>query len=84
VTAFATSGRARLAYEPAGAPEGADVVVACSMGGQTAADLALAHPGRGADPGARLTWLDGVAHVPHLEGDPATLEAIEQFVASLD
>jgi pimeloyl-ACP methyl ester carboxylesterase len=31
-------------------------------------------------PGARLLWLDGVAHVPHLEGDPATLDAIEAFV----
>ena len=32
-------------------------------------------------PGARLQWLDGVAHVPHLEGDPATLDAIEAFVS---
>jgi pimeloyl-ACP methyl ester carboxylesterase len=32
-------------------------------------------------PGARLQWLEGVAHVPHLEGDPATLDAIERFVA---
>jgi pimeloyl-ACP methyl ester carboxylesterase len=31
-------------------------------------------------PGARLRWLDGVAHVPHLEGDPATLEEIADFV----
>jgi pimeloyl-ACP methyl ester carboxylesterase len=31
-------------------------------------------------PGVRLQWLDGVAHVPHLEGDPATLDAIAQFV----
>ena len=31
-------------------------------------------------PGARLQWLEGVAHVPHLEGDPATLDAIEAFV----
>jgi pimeloyl-ACP methyl ester carboxylesterase len=31
-------------------------------------------------PGARLQWLDGVAHVPHLEGDPATLDAIAEFV----
>jgi pimeloyl-ACP methyl ester carboxylesterase len=37
-------------------------------------------------PGARLMWLDGVAHVPHLEGDPATLDAIVRFVdaGSLD
>jgi pimeloyl-ACP methyl ester carboxylesterase len=31
-------------------------------------------------PGARLRYLDGVAHVPHLEGDPATLDAIAEFV----
>jgi pimeloyl-ACP methyl ester carboxylesterase len=31
-------------------------------------------------PGARLRWLDGVAHVPHLEGDPATLDEIAAFV----
>jgi pimeloyl-ACP methyl ester carboxylesterase len=30
-------------------------------------------------PGARLQWLEGVAHVPHLEGDPATLDAIAGF-----
>ena len=34
-------------------------------------------------PGARLQWLDGVAHVPHLENDPATLDAIEAFVGSV-
>jgi pimeloyl-ACP methyl ester carboxylesterase len=31
-------------------------------------------------PGAELKHLDGVAHVPHLEGDPATLDAIAAFV----
>jgi pimeloyl-ACP methyl ester carboxylesterase len=31
-------------------------------------------------PGARLRRLDGVAHVPQLEGDPATLDEIEAFV----
>ena len=31
-------------------------------------------------PGARLVHLEGVAHVPHLEGDPATLDAIAAFV----
>jgi len=31
-------------------------------------------------PGARLIQLEGVAHVPHLEGDPATLDAIAAFV----
>jgi pimeloyl-ACP methyl ester carboxylesterase len=34
-------------------------------------------------PGARLTFLDGVAHVPHLEGDPATLDEISRFVDAL-
>ncbi|HEV3053813.1 MAG TPA: alpha/beta hydrolase [Solirubrobacteraceae bacterium] len=34
-------------------------------------------------PGARLVWLDGVAHVPHLEGDPATLDQIAEFVGGL-
>ena len=33
-------------------------------------------------PGAQLSLLDGVAHLPHLEGDPATLEQIPGFVAS--
>jgi pimeloyl-ACP methyl ester carboxylesterase len=31
-------------------------------------------------PGARLRWLEGVAHVPHLEGDPATLDEVAAFV----
>ncbi len=31
-------------------------------------------------PGARLEFLDGVAHVPHLENDPATLDRIAAFV----
>jgi pimeloyl-ACP methyl ester carboxylesterase len=34
-------------------------------------------------PGARLRFLDGVAHVPHLEGDPATLDEIAGFVDAL-
>jgi|SRR5947209_427263 len=34
-------------------------------------------------PGARFRWLDGVAHVPHLEGDPATLDEIAAFVNAL-
>jgi pimeloyl-ACP methyl ester carboxylesterase len=34
-------------------------------------------------PGARLRFLDGVAHVPHLEGDPATLDEIGRFVDAL-
>lgn len=31
-------------------------------------------------PNARLVWLDRVAHVPHLEGDPTTLAEIARFV----
>lgn len=31
-------------------------------------------------PGARLRFLDGVAHLPHLEPDPTTLEEIAAFV----
>ncbi len=34
-------------------------------------------------PGARLRFLDGVAHVPHLEGDTATLDEIAAFVDAL-
>lgn len=34
-------------------------------------------------PGATLVFLDGVAHVPHLEGHPATLNEIAAFVDSL-
>jgi pimeloyl-ACP methyl ester carboxylesterase len=34
-------------------------------------------------PDARLVELAGVAHLPHLEGDPATLEAITKFVGAL-
>jgi pimeloyl-ACP methyl ester carboxylesterase len=34
-------------------------------------------------PGAQLRFLDGVAHVPHLEGDPATLDEIAAFVDAL-
>ena len=34
-------------------------------------------------PGARFEELAGTGHLPHLEGDPRTLEAIGAFVASL-
>ena len=34
-------------------------------------------------PGAQLRFLDGVAHVPHLEGDAATLDEIAAFVDAL-
>lgn len=33
-------------------------------------------------PGARLKFLDGVAHLPHLEADPTTLQEIAAFVDS--
>jgi pimeloyl-ACP methyl ester carboxylesterase len=44
---------------------------------------AIAEPAAGMIPGARLIVLDGVAHVPHLEADPATLQAIATFVDSV-
>jgi pimeloyl-ACP methyl ester carboxylesterase len=34
-------------------------------------------------PGARFRFLEGVAHVPHLEGDAATLDEIAAFVDGL-
>ena len=34
-------------------------------------------------PDARLVWLEGVAHLPHLEGDPTTLRGIADFVDGL-
>jgi pimeloyl-ACP methyl ester carboxylesterase len=34
-------------------------------------------------PNARLVWLDNVAHLPQLEGDPTTLMEIVRFVDSL-
>ncbi len=44
-----------------------------------AVDEALAE----ALPDARLLWLDGVAHLPHFEGDPTTLREIAEFVDGL-
>ncbi|MGA9858265.1 MAG: alpha/beta hydrolase [Solirubrobacteraceae bacterium] len=41
--------------------------------------LAIAGPAAAAITGARLQHLDGVAHVPQLEADPATLDAIAAF-----
>lgn len=35
-------------------------------------------------PGAQLVFLDNVAHLPQLEGDPATLEQISTFVDALE
>jgi pimeloyl-ACP methyl ester carboxylesterase len=34
-------------------------------------------------PNAEFRWLDGVAHLPHLEGDETTLAAISEFVDAL-
>jgi pimeloyl-ACP methyl ester carboxylesterase len=34
-------------------------------------------------PGAQLRFLDGVAHLPHLEGHRATLDQIAAFVDAL-
>ena len=34
-------------------------------------------------PHARLVWLDGVAHLPHLEGDRKTLDEIASFVEAI-
>lgn len=34
-------------------------------------------------PGATLMYLDGVAHLPHLEGDTTTIDAIAEFVDTL-
>jgi pimeloyl-ACP methyl ester carboxylesterase len=34
-------------------------------------------------PDSRLVWLDGVAHLPHLEEDPTTLREIVDFVDGL-
>ncbi len=34
-------------------------------------------------PSSRLVWLDGVAHLPHFEGDRATLGEIMDFVGAL-
>jgi pimeloyl-ACP methyl ester carboxylesterase len=45
--------------------------------------LAVDEQAAGLIPGARLEFLDGVAHVPHLEGDPATIAAIADFVDAL-
>jgi pimeloyl-ACP methyl ester carboxylesterase len=43
--------------------------------------IAVDEPAAQLIPGARFKWLDGVAHVPHLENDPATLDEIAAFVA---
>jgi pimeloyl-ACP methyl ester carboxylesterase len=43
----------------------------------------IAEQAAGLIPNARLRWLDDVAHVTHLEGDPATLAEIERFADSV-
>ena len=54
------------------------------LGGLDAEDIQVIDElAAGLIPGARLVHLDGVAHVPHLEGDPATLDAIAEFVDGL-
>lgn len=35
-------------------------------------------------PGCEFQWLDGVAHLPQLEDDPACLDAVERFVDLAD
>jgi len=44
---------------------------------------AIDEPAAGMIPGARLKFLDGVAHIPHLEADPTTLNEIAAFVDEL-
>ena len=44
---------------------------------------AIGVPGAGMIPGAALKLLEGVAHVPHLEADPTTLDEIATFIDSL-
>ncbi len=44
---------------------------------------AINRPAAGMIPEARLRFLDGVAHVPHLEADPTTLNEIAAFVDQL-
>ena len=46
----------------------------------TSGPAQLAYESTGAH--EQLSFLDGVAHLPHLEGDPATLEQIAHFVGS--
>jgi pimeloyl-ACP methyl ester carboxylesterase len=45
--------------------------------------VAINEPAAGMIPNARLVWLDNVAHVPQLEGDPTTLIEIAGFLDSL-
>jgi pimeloyl-ACP methyl ester carboxylesterase len=45
--------------------------------------IAINEQAAGLIPGARLVWLDGVAHLPQLEADPACLAEIEGFVDEL-
>jgi pimeloyl-ACP methyl ester carboxylesterase len=45
--------------------------------------VAINEPAANMIPNARLIWLDNVAHVPQLEGDPTTLNEIVRFIDSL-
>lgn len=44
---------------------------------------AIDEPAAAMIPGASLRFLDGVAHVPHLEADPTTLDEIAAFVGTV-
>jgi pimeloyl-ACP methyl ester carboxylesterase len=44
--------------------------------------LALSEQAAARVPGARFQVVDGVAHVPQLEGDPATLDALDAFLTT--
>ncbi len=50
------------------------------IGGAERHIRAIAEPAARMIPGARLGFLDGVAHVPHLEADPPTLDEITTYV----
>ncbi len=68
---------------PAAWPRLAEIAVpTLVMIGRLDADDVKAIDERAAEiiPGARLRWLDGVAHLPQLEGDPAALDEIATFV----
>jgi pimeloyl-ACP methyl ester carboxylesterase len=76
----------RLAEIPAAWPRLSEITVpTLIMIGRldTEEILAINEPAAKMIPNAQLVWLDGVAHLPHLEGDPATLDEITKFLDSL-